>query len=156
MADVTSIKNVLSVIATKSERVKELPIVNGQLIFVQDLSRIAFDFNGARTFYNQITELDTEQERESLESPARGYYFIIETATLWFYKKEWVQITSKPKEVVFVGTELPQLGQEHAIYANITSGNENISVWNEELGTYVIVADKTQSMTSEEVIALFN
>lgn len=149
-------KNIMSVIATKSERIKELPIVNGQLIFVQDLGRIALDFNGVRKFYNQITELDTEADRQALTSPATGYYFVIGTAALWFYKKEWTQITSEPKDVVFVGTELPELGQEQTIYANTTEGNEHISVWNEELQAYVIVADRTHAMTAQDVIALFN
>ena len=149
-------KNMMSVIATKSERIRELPIVNGQLIFVQDLGRIALDFNGKRTFYNQITELETEAERQGLESPSVGYYFVVGTATLWFYKKEWVQITSEPKDVVFVGAELPELGQERTIYANTTEGNENISVWVEEIGEYVVVADKTHSISADEVAALFN
>jgi hypothetical protein len=130
-------------------------IKNGQLIFIQDLGRIAFDFNNKRVFYNQIVELDAEVERQELESPLNGYYFVIETGVLWHYRNEWVQITSKPEEIVFVGVELPALGQENKIYANTTEGAENISVWKEESG-YVVVADKTHSMTPEEVIALFN
>lgn len=94
MADVTT-KNVLSVIATKSQKIKDLPIKSGQLIFIQDLSRIAFDFNGTRVFYNQITELSTEMERLSLVSPLSGYYFVIDTAILYMYKDGWVQITGK-------------------------------------------------------------
>ena len=149
-------KNIMSVIATKSERIKELPIVNGQLIFVQDVGRIALDFNGVRTFYNQITELETEADRISLDSPAVGYYFVIGTAELWYYRRGWTQITNKPQDVVFVGAELPELGQERTIYANITEGNENISVWVEEIGEYVVVADKTHSISADEVAALFN
>lgn len=149
-------KNIMSVIATKSERIRELPIVNGQLIFVQDLGRIALDFNGVRKFYNQITELDTEFDRQNLESPAVGYYFVIGTATLWYYKREWKQITGEPKDVVFVGTELPELGQEQTIYANTTEGDEHIAVWDEESQKYIVVGNKTYSITAEDVIALFN
>ena len=156
MADVNTIKNVLSLIATKSSTIKDLTIKNGQLIFVQDLGRIAFDFNGVRKFYNQITELETEQERVNLDPPTFGYYFVIETGVLWLYRNEWIQITSKPEEIIFVGTELPQLGQENKIYATTTEGNENISVWDEESSSYKVVADKTHSITNEEVIAMFN
>lgn len=157
MADTTT-KQVLSVIATTSERVTDLAIKNGQLIFVQDMGRIAFDFKEKRKFYNQIEELDTELARKELESPVNGvYYFVIETAVLWTYRNnEWVQITSKPNEVVFIGTEFPELGKEQTIYANTTDGNEHIAIWDEESSDYKIVADKTQSMTPEEVIALFN
>ena len=80
----------------------------------------------------------------------------MDEARLWFYKDGWIAITEKPQEILFVGVELPQLGQSNKIYANTTDGAECISVWNEELGTYVVVADKTHFITSDEVIALFN
>lgn len=148
-------KNVMSLIATSSSRIKDLVIKNGQLIFIQDIGRIAFDFNNKRVFYNQIVELNTDTDRQELVSPLNGYYFVIETGVLWTYRNEWVQITSKPEEIVFVGVELPTLGQANKIYANTTEGAENISVWSDELGAYVVVADKTQTMTSEDVLALF-
>ena len=157
MADTTT-KQVLSVIATTSERMKDLVIKNGQLIFIQDSGRIAFDFKNKRKFYNQIEELDTELTRQELESPVNGvYYFVIETAVLWTYRNnEWVQITSRPQEIVFIGTEFPELGVEQTIYANTTDGNEHIAIWDENLSDYKIVADKTHSITGDEVIAMFN
>lgn len=157
MADTTT-KQVLSVIATTSDRVKDLVIKSGQLIFIQDLSRIAFDFKNERKFYNQIEELDTELARKELESPVNGaFYFVIETAVLWSYRNdEWVQITTPPSEVVFVGVDFPTLGQNQTIYVNITDGNEHIAVWDENSSDYKIVADKTHSVTSDEVIAMFN
>ena len=146
------------VIATSSSKIRDLVIKNGQLIFIQDLKRIAFDFNNKRVFYNQITELDTEADRLALEKPLKGYYFVIGSACLWFYKDGWTQITEKPQEVVFIGEEIlfPELGQEQTIYVNTSEGKENISVWDEDSGDYKVVADKTQSVTSDEVIALFN
>ena len=156
MADTTNTKSVLKLVATTSDRVQDLSVNNGQLIFLKDVGRIAFDFNDVRVFYNQIVEIETDAERLSLKEPLSGYYFVISTGTLWYYRYSWVQVTDKPQEVVFVGVELPLLGQANTIYANITQGSENVSVWDENLGAYVIVADKTQSMTSEEVIALFN
>lgn len=156
MADTTSTKTVLSLIATSSSKIRDLSIKNGQLIFIQDVGRIAFDFNNTRVFYNQIAELNTEVERQEIASPLNGYYFVIDTGVLWRYKNEWIQITGAPEEIVFIGVELPTLGQANKMYANITEGAENISVWSDELGAFIIVADKTQSMTSEEVIAMFN
>lgn len=157
MADTTT-KSIMSLVATSSSRIRDLIIKDGQLIFVQDLGRIAFDYKGKRVFYNQIVELETEAERLALEDPLNGYYFVIDEAVLWFYnesEKEWIQITDKPKDIVFVGIDLPQLGQANKIYANTTEGAENISVWDEESDKYVVVADKTQSMTVEDVVALF-
>lgn len=157
MAETTT-RQVLSVIATTSERIKDLVIKNGQLIFVQDLGKIAFDFKDKRKIYNQIEELDTEKTRQELESPVNGvYYFVIETAVLWTYRNnEWIQITTPPEEIVFIGTEFPELGCKQTIYTNTTDGNEHIAVWDETSGDYKTVADKTQSITLEEVVALFN
>ena len=146
----------LKVIATSSSRIRDLVIKSGQLIFIQDLKRIAFDFNGKRTFYNQIVELESEADRLALENPLRGYYFVISSACLYYYRNGWTQITEKPKEVVFIGVEMPELGQEGKLYVDTTDGNEHISVWDDDTDSYKIVADKTQTMTSEEVIALFN
>ena len=154
MVETTS-KSVLKIIATTSSKIRDLTIESGQLIFLQDLGRIAFDFKGKRTFYNQIVELDTEAERLTLDSPLSGYYFVIDSACLWFYQDGWIQITEKPEQVVFIGVELPELGSANKIYANTTEGAENISVWSEELGTYIVVADKTQEVTDSDILKLF-
>lgn len=152
----TSTNPILSIIATTSDRVKELPIKNGQMIFVQNMGRIALDFKDTRKFYNQIIELETEAERLSLTSPSSSYYFVIDSAILWFYKDGWIQITGKPEEIVFIGTDnIPELGQEKKLYVNKTSGNENISVWDDSLNDYIVVSDKTQEVTNEDIENLF-
>lgn len=153
MAD--DIKNTapFTVIATSSSRVKELPIKDGQLIFVQDKSRIALDFKGKRKFYNQITELETEQERTALSEPDDGYYFVIETAVLWFYQDEWIAITTKPEDIIFIGVELPSLGQERTLYVNKVV--KEISVWDEATQEYVVVSDYTNDITTEDIEKLF-
>lgn len=155
MADTTT-KSVLKLVATTSSKIRDLVISDGQLIFVQDLGRIALDFKGKRVFYNQIVELETEADRSALENPLSGYYFVIDSARLWFYKDEWIPITEEPQEIIFVGVELPELGQANKIYANTTEGAENISVWDEELGTYVVIADKTQEVSVQDILGLFN
>lgn len=140
------------VIATTSSRIKDLVIKNGQLIFIQDLCRIAFDFNGKRVFYNQITEVETEYERSSLSDPS-GYYFVIETAVLWLYKDGWIQITGSPEEILFIGTELPELGQAKKLYVSKTE--KEISIWDDETNGYIIVSDYTNDITDEDIENLF-
>lgn len=154
MADTTT-KQVLSVIATTSERVKDLVIKNGQLIFVQDVGSIAFDFKNKRKFYNQIEELDTELTRKELASPINGvYYFIIETAVLWTYRNNmWVQMTTPPDEIVFVGTDFPELGKKQTIYVN--KEEKEISIWDDEENGYTIVANYCYAITAEEVENFF-
>lgn len=152
MADTTT-KSVMSLIATTSSRIRELVIKDGQLIFIQDLGRIAFDFKGQRVFYNQIVELDTEAERQTLENPLDGYYFVIDSACLWFYKDGWIQITEKPQEVLFIGTELPQLGQQGKLY--VDTDDREISIWDEETDKYITVSNFTEEASDSDIENLF-
>lgn len=153
MADTTT-KSIMSLIATTSSRMKDLLIKDGQLIFIQDLGRIAFDFKGKRVFYNQIVELDTEAERLALESPLDGYYFVIDSACLWFYQSGWIQITEKPQEILFIGAELPQLGQQDKLY--IDTDDKEISVWDDDTDTYITVSNYTTEATKEDIESLFD
>lgn len=99
MADLTT-KPVLSVCATVGSKLSDLVIKDGQLIFVQDKHKIALDFNGKRTFYNQIEELATEDARTAMLAPIKGaFYFVLDTGILWTYQNDWVQITTPPKDV---------------------------------------------------------
>lgn len=154
MADVTTTKNIMSLIATSSARVRDLVIKDGQLIFIQDLGRIAFDFKGKRVFYNQIVELKTDAERRDLVSPLSGYYFVIDTAVLWFYQDGWTQITEKPQEVIFIGVELPELGRANTLY--IDKDDKEISIWDEETNQYIVVANYTREVSEEDIENLFD
>lgn len=142
------------VIATSSTKIRDLVIKNGQLIFIQDLKRIAFDFNNKRVFYNQIIELDTEADRLALDDPLNGYYFIIATACLWSYQGEWIQITEKPQEILFIGVELPELGQEGNLY--IDKDDKEISIWDEEIGGYITVSNYVEEISEVDIEDLFD
>lgn len=154
MADLTS-KTILSVCATISSKVKNLVIKDGQLIFIHDTNKIALDYNGKRTFYNQITEIESEAERQSLLAPISGnYYFVVDTAVLWTFNGGWKQLTTPPEEIVFIGTdELPELGQKKTLY--VSKSQKNISVWDEETKSYVAVADYTNEATADDIKNLF-
>ena len=89
-----------------------------------------------------------------MENPSNGYYFVIGSACLWYYKDEWIQITEKPKEVLFIGVELPELGQEGKLY--IDTDDREISVWNEETDEYITVANYTMDVTEEDIENLFD
>lgn len=146
---------IMQLVATNSPRIRELPIKDGQLIFVQDLGRIAFDFKGKRVFYNQIIELETEAERLTLDEPLNGYYFVIGSGCLWSYKDGWTQITEKPEEVIHIDVELPQLGQakEGVLYVN--KADKEIAVFDSASNDYVIVSDYTDEVTNEDIEKLF-
>lgn len=158
MAEVTNTVSLMSFVATRAERLKDLVLKDGQLVFLYDVGRIAMDFKGKRTFYNQIVELASEAERQSLVDILEGFYFVIETACLWKYSGEWVQITKQPDDIVFIGDsqeDFPSLGKPCSLYVNKV--DKNISVFDEDTGSYTVVADKTELKTVDEndINALF-
>ena len=51
-------KREFKIVATTSDKIEALEIKDGQLIFVQDKERVAFDFNGTRVFYDHSDDLD--------------------------------------------------------------------------------------------------
>lgn len=154
VSDSSGASSRLKVIATSSSRIRDLIIRDNQLIFIRDLGRIAFDSKGKRVFYNQIVELETEAERLALVNPISGYYFVIGSACLWFYKDGWTQITEKPQEILFVGVNLPELGQEGKLY--VDTDDREISVWDEETGAYITVSNYTAEVSDQDIIDLFN
>lgn len=149
----------MSVIATTSDKLKDLVIKDGQLIFMYDVGRIALDLKGARTCYNQIITLESDLERLALPDAINGrFYFVIETAVLWTYQNGWVQVSGSTSEsTVYIGDRFPEMGKQKTLYVNKTK--KEISVWNEDGSDYLVVADKTdnviKTITNEEINKLF-
>ena len=148
-------KKIMSIITTKVDRLPDLPIKDAQLVFVQDRKLIAFDWKGKRTFYNQVIIIETDAERKGLLSPiVGGYYFVIDTAILWFYDENgWVQKTTPPESYLFIGTELPELGSANKLYVN--KAEKYISVWDEDTSTYITVANAIEEIGEEDIDSLF-
>ena len=144
-------KKILQFIATTGSRLSDLPISDGQLIFLQDRHKIVLDFNGSRKFYNDIEIIDKDSDRTNLTPENGRFYFVIGTAVLWFYQDKWVQLTSAPEGYVFIVVELPEVGSENQLYVN--KNKRNISVWDN--GSYITVGEVTDSISNEEIDALF-
>ena len=155
MADDT-LKAVMSVVVTTAVKLPDLAIKNGQVIFVSDSKKIALDFNDKRVFYNQVVVLQTESERTSLLAPITElFYFVVETAVLWTYQVTgWIQVTTNPDEIIYVGDNLPEIGTAKQLYINKIE--KNISIWDADTSDYIMVSDCTTSITEEEVLSLFN
>lgn len=153
MADIQN--TILSVVATTASRLPDLSIKNGQLIFVKDSQKIALDLNDKRYFYNQIVVLQTDSERQSLFAPISGlFYFVIDTAVLWHYEQSWIQITTSPHEIVYIGVSLPELGNASTLYVDTVLSN--VSIWNDNTKKYQIVADKTEVISDDDISKLFD
>ena len=59
---------IIKFIATTQDRLKDLPIAAGQLIFATDKQTVYLDTN-VRTAFEQIITVPTEQFRKSISSP---------------------------------------------------------------------------------------
>lgn len=152
MADTEKI--IMSVVATTASRLPDLSIKNGQLIFIKDSQKVALDINDKRTFFNQIVVLQTDTERTSLLAPISGlFYFVIDTAVLWHYGQSWIQITTSPKEIIYIGVSLPELGSTNTLY--VDTALNNVSVWDDDTKKYQIVADKAEVITDDDISKLF-
>ena len=153
MADAKSILNL--VVADKKSKLSDFAIGHQQIIFLQDKRVLALDYNGKRTFYNQIEVLNTENERQTLENPLQGiFYFVIGTVSLWFYDSDWIRITEPPKDILFIGDTLPEFGSENMLY--VDKDDKEISVWDENLNQYITVANYTQEASNEDIESLFD
>lgn len=152
MAD--TIRPILSAIGTVASKLPDLSIKNGQLIFIQDSQKIALDFNDKRVFYNQVVILQKESDREAILAPINElFYFVVDTAVLWMYHNEWVQITSQPENIVFIGTTLPELGSVKTLYVN--KEEQNISIWDSESSEYIVVGNTYSPISNNDILSLF-
>lgn len=152
MAD--TIRPILSAIGTVASKLPDLSIKNGQLIFIQDSQKIALDFNDKRVFYNQVVILQKESDREAILAPINElFYFVVDTAVLWMYHNEWIQITSQPENIVFIGTTLPELGSAKTLYVN--KEEQNISIWDSESSEYIVVGNTYSPISNNDILSLF-
>ena len=70
----------MKIIYTTSDRLNELTIEDGQIIFVVDTRMIYMDMKNKRTGYSTIFVFETEEERLAMQNPAKGFYFVEETS----------------------------------------------------------------------------
>lgn len=122
-------------IATTSDKIKDISIVSGQLIFSRDDRVIYLDSGKERTSFQQILSVPTEEFRLELTFPIQGFYFVEDTKILWRYQNgAWLQVTEPPKEsVVFLSQkDFPEQGKEGILYVD---GN-SIYRWNDATQNY--------------------
>ena len=144
------------IVADQASKLSDLAIGHQQIIFIEDKRKIALDFEGKRTFYNHVEVLKTETERKELTTPESGlFYFVIGTATIWFYDEKWIRVTAPPEEIVFIGTTLPELGSENTLYVNKKNGEEGIFVWDVETQSYIFIAGKAKAISPSKIDGLF-
>ena len=112
-------QNILKVVSTTSERLGQLSVEFGQLIFVKDTKELYFDHKEGRTLYNQqIIVLEKESDRTAINKPIAGFYFVQETGIIWRYDTAWVKLTNAPSEQIeFISKkDFPAEGKTNVLY----------------------------------------
>lgn len=122
-------------IATTSDKVSNIEVKLGQLIFSRD-DRVIYLDSDVRTSFQQIITILDEETRQKLPFPVEGFYFVESSSILWYYKNSiWTQITQTPTEqIVFLNrSDFPTIGKEKILYVD----ESNIYQWNKSLNDYV-------------------
>lgn len=134
--------------STVDSKLGQLPVSDGNLIFVKDTKTIYLDINGIRIGYSDINILNSESDRTSILAPVEGFYYIEETDILWRYKEEWKQITPSNLNPLFFGeySDFPPTGKENVLYIS----DEATYKWDSLTSQYICIANKTEWTSIEE------
>lgn len=121
---------------TTSDKLQELPVQNGQIIFVPDKNTLCLDMNGQRSYYQTIKTFATDRERLDATNLIKGFYFVEETSDFWEWKNGWEKTTKSP--VVYGSTvaSFPARGKEGVLYYS----DDGVYRWNKEQVNYKLIA----------------
>ena len=127
---------------TVDSKLAQLPVRDGNLVFVTDTKRMYLDIKGNRLPYVDIQVLSEETDRTSILAPTEGFYYVEETNVLWRYKGSWKQVTPNNMTPLFFGDydSFPEIGNSGTLYV---SDNATYK-WDSIKSQYVCVANKTE------------
>ena len=127
---------------TTQSKLAQLPVSDGNLIFVTDTKKMYLDINGNRLGYQDIQILPTETDRTSILAPIEGFYYIEETNILWRYKEGWKKVTPDNLSPLFFGAyeDFPPTGNSNVLYIS----DDATYKWDSLTSTYICVSNKTE------------
>ena len=127
---------------TTQSKLAQLPVSDGNLIFVTDTKKMYLDINGNRLGYQDIQVLPTETDRTTILAPIEGFYYIEETNILWRYKEGWKKVTPDNLSPLFFGAyeDFPPTGNSNVLYIS----DDATYKWDSLTSTYICVSNKTE------------
>lgn len=127
---------------TTQSKLAQLPVSDGNLIFVTDTKKMYLDINGNRLGYQDIQVLPTETDRTSILAPIEGFYYVEETNILWRYKEGWKKVTPDNLSPLFFGAyeDFPPVGNSNVLYIS----DDATYKWDSLTSTYICVSNKTE------------
>lgn len=127
---------------TTQSKLAQLPVSDGNLIFVTDTKKMYLDINGNRLGYQDIQVLPTETDRTSILAPIEGFYYVEETNILWRYKEGWKKVTPDNLSPLFFGAyeDFSPTGKSNVLYIS----DDATYKWDSLTSTYICVSNKTE------------
>ena len=125
---------------TTSAKMNDLPVEDGQIIFVPELSTIAMDLYGQRFYYQMIKSFDTDAQRIATPFPIIGFYWVEETETLWRWNQRWTKVSSSNDSSVVEAEkeeDFPQEGVSNTLYYT----DDGIYRWKNSSDKYNLIAN---------------
>lgn len=132
----------MKLIYTTIEKLDELEVLNGQIIFVPNDNVICLDMRDQRFVYKTIRTFATDVQRVMDTSGAPGFYYVEETNIIWrkALNGTWRQITPSNLSPIFYGQttqSFPQTGVEGILYYT----KEGVYGWDSTTNEYVLIAN---------------
>lgn len=127
---------------TTQSKLAQLPVSDGNLVFVTDTKKMYLDINGNRLAYTDIQVLPEESDRTSILAPIEGFYYVEETNILWRYKEGWKKVTPDNLSPLFFGAyeDFPPTGKSNVLYIS----DDATYKWDSLTSTYICVSNKTE------------
>lgn len=133
----------VSLIRTNIDKIDTIPIVNGQLILVEEMNGdsayIASDNRTGRVKYTDIVDLNSELEKDLITPSKNKFYYVKETNFLYRYiDNDWVCLNpiSNSASVVQVelAIDLPLSGDINTVY--FVKSENRTYYWNNDESKY--------------------
>lgn len=146
---------IVNLFVTKPKYLSQIPVRDGNIVFVEQSNQVCLDFHNERYTYETIHTFHNEAERIVYRPFLSGYYFVIETGCLWYFDKtKWTRITKTPEDIItFVEVDMPATGKSEVLY--VSKKNQNIMVWDKDKEEYSTVSNYTKTIDTNDITNLF-
>ena len=131
----------MKLIYTSANRLNELPIKDGQIIWVPNDNTLCLDMHNYRFTYKTIRTFPTEEARLNDTLSQEGFYYVEDTNIIWRKTSggTWRQITSSGEPIVYGKTEevFPSVGSSNTLYYT----DHGIYNWKSQSNKYNLIAN---------------
>ena len=131
----------MKLIYTSAERLNDLPIADGQIIWVPNDNMLCLDMHDYRFTYKTIRTFPTEEARLNDSFAQEGFYYVEATNLIWRKTANgtWRQVTSGEEPIINGETDevFPSIGLNNTL----SYPDHGIYNWKSQLNKYNLIAN---------------